>query len=122
MSTFKQHFDLANERFQAAEDQFKQENYHTAAHLFINAAINYHNTLCQKFLNKIPKHKPHSDTTYFKELSKFLEEDFQKYQNAYEFLIAHKSQADYGVYISISTTKQIQRRANKIKEIIETYI
>lgn len=117
MNTYKQHFDLANERFLAAEDQLGKEKYHTAAHLFINAVINYHNALCQKFLNKMPSHKSHSDTTYFKELSRFLGEDFQKYRGAYEFLIANKSQADYGVYFSATMAKQIERRANKIKEI-----
>ncbi|MFH1663747.1 MAG: HEPN domain-containing protein [archaeon] len=123
MNTYKQHFDLANERFQAAEDLLKKEKYHTAAHLFINAAINYHNALCQKFLNKIPSHKPHSDiSSYFNELSRFLGEDSKKYRDAYEFLIANKSQADYGVYFSVSMAKQIERKANKIKEIAEMHL
>ncbi len=119
---YKQHIDLANERFQAAQDQIGKEKYHTAAHLFINATINYHNALCQKFLNKIPSRKPHSDTSYFSELSRFLGEDFQKYRDAYEFLMANKNQADYGVYFSISMIKQIERKANKIKEIAETHL
>jgi hypothetical protein len=121
LNTYKQHFDLANERFQAAEDLLKKEKYHTAAHLFVNSAINYHTALCQKFLNKIPSHKPHSDTTYFKELSRFLGDDFQKYCDAYEFLIANKSQTDYGIYFSATTAKQVERRAGKIKEIAEIH-
>jgi len=122
LNAYKQHFDLANERFHAAETLLKKEKHHTAAHLFINSAINYHNALCQKFLNKIPSHKPHSDTSYFKELSRFLGEDFHKYRDAYEFLMANKSQADYGVYFSVGLVKQIQRRASRIKEIAEIYI
>lgn len=119
MSTFKQHLDLAAERFQAADEKFKEEKFHTAAHLFINSAINYHNALCQKFLTKIPRHKPHFDTGYFHELKEFLGADFQKYQDAYEFLIAHKNQADYGAELSDSTAMQILRRARTIKEIVE---
>lgn len=119
MSTYNQHLDLANERFQTAEGQFKEEKFHTAAHLFINAAINYHNSLCQKFLNKIPRHKPHSDTSYFRELAGFLGADFSKYQDAYEFLMSHKSEADYGVGFSLNAAKQIYRRTKTIKEIAE---
>lgn len=119
MATYRQHLDLALERFQAAEEQFKEEKYHTAAHLFINAAVNFHNTLCQKFLNKIPSHKHHSDTTYFRDLAPFLKSELSKYQDAYEFLIAHKSQADYGAELSLNAAKQIYRRAKIIKEIVE---
>lgn len=119
MSTYKQHLDLANERFQTAEEQLKEEKFHTAAHLVINASINYHNALCQKFLNKIPRHKAHSDTSYFRELADFLGPDFSRYQDAYEFLIAQKSEADYGVGLSFAVTKQIYRRAKTIKEIAE---
>ncbi|MDD5163981.1 MAG: hypothetical protein PHD95_07315 [Candidatus ainarchaeum sp.] len=97
MSTYKQHLDLASERFRLAEEQFKYEKFHTSAHLFINAAINYHNALCQKFLAKIPSHKQHSDTGYFQELSRFLGTDSARYQSAYKFLISHKSEADYGM-------------------------
>ena len=119
MSTYKQHLDLAGERFQAAQDQFKSEKVHTAAHLFINAAINYNNALCQKALNKIPRHKAHSDTSYFRELGEFLGADLQKYKGSYEFLMGHKSDADYGTHISFNIAKQIYRRASIIKEIIE---
>ncbi len=119
MNTYKQHLDIANERFQVAEQQFDEEKYHTSAHLFINSVINYHNALCQKFLNKIPRNKPHQDTTYFRELEKFLGKEFKKYQNNYEFLISHKNQTDYGIELSINMAKQIQRRAKIIKEIIE---
>ncbi|MBI2598290.1 MAG: hypothetical protein HYW50_03780 [Candidatus Diapherotrites archaeon] len=122
MSTFRQHADLASERFQIAEEHFKDEKSHTAAHLFINAAINYHNAICQKFLSKIPIHKQHSDTSYFQDLAEFLGQDFQKYQDAYEFLMAHKSQADYGVELSINTAKQIKRKASTIKEIAESLL
>ena len=123
MNTFKQHFDLANERFQAAEELLGKEKYHTASHLFINSVINYHNALCQKFLNKIPSHKSHSDTTsYFNELSRFLAGDSSKYRDAYEFLMANKSQADYGVYFSSAMAKQVQRKASKIKEIAEIHL
>ncbi len=119
MSTYKQQLDLANERFQTAEGQFKEERFHTAAHLFINAAINYHNAICQKFLAKIPSHKQHSATSYFQDLGEFIGQDLHKYQAAYEFLMAHKSQADYGVGLSANTAKQILRRAKTIKEIAE---
>lgn len=122
MSTYKQHLDLANERYQTATELMQQERYHTAAHLFINSIINYHNALCQKFLNKIPSHKQHSDTSYFNELSKFLGKDLPKYRDAYEFLMAHKSQADYGVQLSITSAEQIQRRTAKIKEIAEALL
>ncbi|MFH1256568.1 MAG: hypothetical protein V1494_04720 [Candidatus Diapherotrites archaeon] len=119
MSAFKQHLDLANERFLAAEGQMEDEKFHTAAHLFINACINYHNALCQKFLNKIPSHKQHSDTSYFQELSRFMGSDSHRYRNAYEFLIAHKGQADYGVHFSINAAEQVKRRAAIIKGIAE---
>lgn len=119
MNTSKQHLELANERFQTAEAQFEQEKFHTAAHLFINAAANYHNALCQKFLNKIPSHKQHMDMSYFSELAKFFGKDLPKYRDCYEFLMAHKSEADYGVELPINICKQIQRRARTIKEIAE---
>ena len=122
MNTYRQHFELAEERFLAAEELLKKEKFHTAAHLFINSAVNYHNALYQKFLNKIPSHKSHSDTSYFKELFRFLGEDFQKYRESYEFLMANKSQVDYGVYFSATTAKQVQRRANKLKEIVEVHV
>ena len=119
MSTYKEHLDLANERFQAAEEHFKDEKVHTAAHLFINASINFHNALCQKYLNKIPRHKAHSDTGYFHELAEFLRTDMPKYRDAYEFLIGYKGEADYGTYLSLNIAKQIYRRAKTIKEIAE---
>ena len=117
LSTYQQHLDLASERFWAAEEQYNREKFHTADHLFINAAINYHNALCQKFLSRIPSHKAHSDTSYFPELRQFLGNDLQKYRDAYEFLITYKSQADYGVGLSAGIAKQIYRRAQTIKEI-----
>ncbi|MBI5554117.1 MAG: hypothetical protein HY917_05260 [Candidatus Diapherotrites archaeon] len=122
MSTYKQHLDLANERFQTAEELYAEEKVHTAAHLFINAAINYHNAVCQKFLNRIPTHKPHSDTGYFQELSDFLGNDLAKYRSAYEFLMAHKSQSDYGAELSLTMAKQINRRAHTIREIAEHHL
>ncbi|MFH1257222.1 MAG: hypothetical protein V1494_08105 [Candidatus Diapherotrites archaeon] len=122
MGTFKHHADLASERFQVAEEQFDEENYHTAAHLYINSAINYHNALCQKFLKQIPSHKPHSDTSYFNELRKPLGPEFQKYTAAYQFLIGYKSQADYGTELSFEIAKQIKRRARTIKEIAEALL
>lgn len=122
MGTYKQHLDLANERFQVAEEQFREEKFHTAAHLFINAAINYHNALCQKFLNKIPSHKQHSDTSYFRELAGFLGAYLAKYKESYEFLIKHKSDADYGFGVSQNMVKQIKRRAETIKEIAEAIL
>ncbi|MDO8626948.1 MAG: hypothetical protein Q7K42_00650 [Candidatus Diapherotrites archaeon] len=108
---------MAAERFKAAEEQYVEERFHTASHLFINACVNYHNAICQKFLNRIPSHKAHFDTSYFKELAGFFDKDFSKYQTAYEFLMAYKSEADYGVEFSQNIAKQIQRRANTIKEI-----
>ena len=119
MSTYKQHLDLASERFQAAQEQFKDEKVHTAAHLFINAAINYNNALCQKVLNKIPRHKAHSDTSYFQDLGEFLGDGLQKYKDSYEFLIGYKSEADYGTHLSINIAKQIYRRSTTIREIVE---
>ncbi len=120
MNLYKHHLDLANERFMLAQEMLFEGKEHTAAHLFINSAINYHNAICQKFLNKIPSHKQHFDTSYFNELKKFLEKDLPDYKEAYSFLIRYKSQADYGgTEISANTAKQIQRRAVKIKEIIE---
>ena len=122
MSTYKHHADLANERYQVAEEQFEEENYHTAAHLYINAAINYHNAICQKFLKQIPSHKQHSDTSYFDELRKPLGSELQKYMDAHKFLIGYKSQADYGTELSFNIAKQIQRRARTIKEISEALL
>lgn len=119
LETFRQHLDLANERFELAEEQMKQEKYHTAAHLFINSAINYHNAVCQKFLNRIPSHKQHSDTSYFPELAKFLKKDLPKYCDAYKSLVSQKSRADYGTDFSSASAEQIRRRAQKIKEIAE---
>ncbi|MBI2598119.1 MAG: hypothetical protein HYW50_02895 [Candidatus Diapherotrites archaeon] len=54
MSTYKHHLDLASERFELAKNQFEEEKFQTASHLFINAVINYHNAICQKFLQKKP--------------------------------------------------------------------
>lgn len=119
LGTYRQHLDLASERFEAAEEQYKDEKFHTAAHLFINAAINYHNAMCQKFLNRIPSHKAHSDTGHFQELSGFLGVESSRYRDAYEFLISHKSEADYGIGISTGIAKQVYRRAKTIREITE---
>ena len=120
LNLYRQHIDLANDRFVAAEEMMGEEKEHMAAHLFINAAINYHNALCQKFLNGIPSHKQHSDTSYFNELKKFLGGDLPDYKEAYAFLMRYKSQADYGgTEISTTTAKQIQRRALKIRGIVE---
>lgn len=119
MNTYKQHLELAGERFLAAEREYSEGKVHTAAHLFINAAVNYHNALCQKFLSRIPSHKAHHDTSYFLELSRFLGNDFSKYRDAYEFLISHKNQSDYGVELSFNIAKQIYRRAQIIKDIAE---
>ncbi|MBI4210978.1 MAG: hypothetical protein HY544_05765 [Candidatus Diapherotrites archaeon] len=102
-----------------AEEQFEGENYHTAAHLYINAAINYQNAICQKFLKQIPSHKQHSDTSYFDELRNTLGSELQKYADAYKFLVGYKSQADYGTELSFNIAKQIRRRARTIKEIAE---
>ena len=117
--SYKQHFDLASERFMVAMEQLENEHYQTAANLFINASINYHNAICQKFLNLIPSHKQHSDTSYFRELSPFLLEDSKKYKEAYTLLISYKSQADYGAGISANSAEIIKRKATKIKEIAE---
>jgi len=122
LAVYKQHLDLASERFQAAEAQYRDEKFHTAAHLFINAAINYHNAICQKFLKRIPSHKAHSDTSYFPELSRLLGPDLSKYKDAYEFLVSNKSEADYGIGMSLNTAKQIHRRAAALKEIAERYL
>ncbi|MBI4044469.1 MAG: HEPN domain-containing protein [Candidatus Diapherotrites archaeon] len=119
MSTYRHHLDLASERFELAKIQFEEEKFHTASHLYINAVINYHNALCQKFLHKIPSHKAHSDTTYFSELRKAIGPNFQKYKDAYDFLIGYKNQSDYGTEMSENIAKQIRRKADTIKEIAE---
>ena len=119
MGTHRQHLDLANERFQAAEEQYDDEKYHTAAHLYINAAINYHNAACQKFLGKIPSHKEHHDTSYFNELAKFLKDDLPRYREIYKELVSSKSQADYGLSLSLDSATRIRRQAQKLREIIE---
>ena len=119
MSVFKQHLDLASERFMMAERLFDEGKEHTASHLYINAAINYHNALCQKYLAKIPSHKSHSDTTYFQDLSGILKGDSKKYAECYKFLVTHKGQADYGIGISQAIATQIRRRAQTFKEMIE---
>lgn len=122
MSAYKQHLDLANERFSWAQRALDEEEHHLAAHLFINAAINYHTAVCQKFLNKIPRHKQHSDTSYFNELAPHLGEELPKYREAYEFLMKYKSEADYGTEMSLNITKQISRRAGIIREIAEAIL
>lgn len=122
MSVYKHHLNLASERFNVAERLFGEEEYHTAAHLYINAAVNYHNAICQKFLAKIPGHKQHSDTSYFKEVSNHLGSNYKKYKDAYEYLMGHKSEADYGTELSLNTAKQIMRRARTIKEVAENFL
>ncbi|MFH1391661.1 MAG: hypothetical protein ABIH20_05095 [Candidatus Diapherotrites archaeon] len=119
MSTYKQHLDLANERFDSAENLFDEGKDHTAAHLYINSVINYHNAACQKFLEKIPSHKHHLDTSYFNELSKYIGTDFPEYKQAYKTIMPFKSQADYGIGLSFNATEKIRKRAQKIREIIE---
>ena len=119
MESYKQHLDLANERFDWAERLFSEGSENTACHLFINAAINYHNALSQKLLGKIFSHKQHSDTSYFKELSRLLGHDYQRYKSAYEFLMQYKGQADYGGGLSAGSAANIRRQAQKIREITE---
>ncbi|VVC00506.1 Uncharacterised protein [uncultured archaeon] len=119
MGTFKEHLDLANERFDSAERLFGEGLEHTAAHLFVNAVVNYHNAACLKFLGRLPGHKQHSDVSYFKEIAKFIGEEYPPYKAAYEFLMSHKSQVDYDVGLSLSSAEQIRRRARKVREIIE---
>lgn len=122
MSTYKQYLDLAAERFSLAEKQFQEEKFHTASHLFINSAINYHNALCQKFLEQTPRHKPHSETSYFNELQDALDPEYQKYKDAYTLLMNYKSQADYGTTVSENIAKQIQRKAIAVKQIAEALL
>ncbi|MDO8625401.1 MAG: hypothetical protein Q7R47_04935 [Candidatus Diapherotrites archaeon] len=119
MSTHRQYLDLASERFAWAERAFGEEDVHTASHLFINAAINYHSALCQKFLQKIPRLASHADMSYFIELQRALGPGYQKYRDAYGFLTGYKGQADYGVQLSGNIAKQIQRKARALKEIAE---
>ena len=119
MSTYRHHLDLANERFDLAEQMFGDGKEHTAAHLYINAVINYHNAACQKFLSKIPSHKGHADASYFKNLSEFLGKDLHRYKDSYIFLVSHKGKADYGVGMSSTVASQIRSHAQKIREIIE---
>lgn len=119
MESYKEHLNLAAERFAVATELFEQERYHTAAHLFINAAINYHNAICQKFLKKIQSHKEHSDTSYFSELAPFLGGDYRQYKDAYMKLIPYRGQSDYGVGISINSAEIVKRNAGKIREIAQ---
>ena len=113
---------MANDRFDWAKRALDEDDHRLAAHLFINAAISYHSAICQKFLNKIPRHKAHSDTTYFHELANHLKENLPKYKDAYDFLISHKSDADYGTELSLNVAKQIYRRARTVKEIAEVLL
>ncbi|HIH09397.1 MAG TPA: hypothetical protein HA254_01885 [Candidatus Diapherotrites archaeon] len=119
MEGYKEHLDLASERFQVATEQYGQERYHTAAHLFINSAINYHNAICQKFLKKIPSHKAHSGTSYFHELEPYMMGDCQKYRDSYALLVSYKGVSDYGYGLSIDAARIIKRHAAKIKEIAQ---
>lgn len=119
MENYKELLNLAAEKFMVAQEQFDMERYHTAAHLFINAAINYHNAVCQKFLKKIQSHRNHSDTSYFRELATYLGDDYQKYKDSYSKIIPYKGESDYGVGISMNSAELIKRHAGKIKEIAE---
>ncbi|GEM_PF-1989691 len=121
MSLPKEHFGIASERFDWAERAYEEENYHTAGHLYINAAIKFTDFLCQKYLGKVTTRKSHADTSFFKDLSKFLKDNSHEFKEAYSFLMAQKSIADYGVELSENTCKQIQRKTNKIKEIAEQH-
>lgn len=121
MTLPKEHLETALERFDWAERAFKEENYHTAGHLYINAAIKFTDFLCQKYLNQTITRKSHSDTSFLNELSKFLKDNFKEFKEAYSFLMAQKSIADYGVQLSENISKQIQRKAHKIKEIAERH-
>jgi len=117
----KEHFGIASERFDWAERAYDEENFHTAGHLYINAAIKFADFLSQKYMNKVTTRKSHADTTFLKDLSKFLKESSGEFKEAYSFLMAQKSIADYGVELSANTCRQIQRKAGKIKGIAEMH-
>jgi len=117
----KEHLEIALERFDWAERAFQEENYHTAGHLYINAAIKFADFLSQKYLDQITTRKSHSDITFLSDLSKFLKEDSKTFKEAYSYLMSQKTIADYGVTLSENMAKQIQRRATKIKEIAELH-
>ena len=121
MTLPKEHFDIALERFDWAERAYKEENFHTAGHLYINTAIKFTDFLCQKYLNTVTTRKSHADTTFLKDLSKFIKGLAHEFKEAYSFLMAQKSIADYGVELSENTCKQIKRKTNKIKEIAEQH-
>jgi len=56
-------------------------------------------------------------------LANFLGADLPQYKEAYVFLIRHKSSVDYGgIEISATIARQIQRRAQKLKEIALTLL
>lgn len=121
MTLPREHFEIALERFDWAERAFQEENYHTAGHLYINAAIKFTDFLCQKYLNQVMTRKSHFDASFLNDLSKILKGDFKEFKEAYSFLMAQKSIADYGVQLSETVSKQIQRKARKIKEIVEQH-
>ena len=114
-------YEIAVQRFNYAQEIYLEEDYHTAAHLFINSAILFTNFLFQKFLNRIPGRKQHSDLTLIESLKKFLSKDFNQYKSLYLFLMSHKSAADYGISFSENSAKQIKRKAEQLKEIAESY-
>ena len=122
LSVYKEHLDLAAERFSGAKEMMENDREHTAAHLYINSAINYHNALCQKFLKSMPSHKQHMDTTHFKGLERVMGKDLPRYKEAYAFLIGHKSKADYGTEFSAGLARQVERRATFIKETAEALL
>lgn len=117
----KEHYNIALEAFNWAEKIYNEEDYHTASLNYINATIKFNDFLCHKYLHEIFSRKHHSDITFIKNLEKFLKVDYTSYKTAYEFLMDHKNQADYGIGVSENVAKQIQRKARQIKEITERH-
>ena len=121
MTLPKEHFEIALERFDWAKRAFEEENHHTAGHLYINSAIKFTDFLCQKYLNEVFTRKEHHDSSFLKQLQKYLKNDYAEFKEAYDFLMSQKTISDYGVTLSENTAKKIQRKASKIKEIAEQH-
>lgn len=115
----KEHYNVALEAFYWAEKMYADEDYRTASLNYINAVIKFNDFLCHKYLHEIFSRKHHSDASFIQNLQKYLKNDYTSYKAAYQFLMDHKSQADYGTGISESVAKQVQRKARQIKEITE---
>lgn len=121
MPESKEHYNVAIDTFHWAEKIYADEDYRTASLNYINAAIKFNDFLCHKYLHEIFSRKQHSDVSFVQNLQKYLKSDYANYKAAYQFLMDHKNQSDYGTGISENVAKQIQRKARQIKEITERH-